>query len=281
MPNWCWNNLTIEGDKESISKFKKILETPDKTELLSKSKDKENLRKEYLDELKKQGEHLNNIMSFVESKTKPIDDFIMNEYKRKSGLDIKVIHNGDVVSFIKNGMLNLFYPMPTELNNTTSPGRESNADLILKYGVDNWYDWHCNYWGTKWDVWDVDVQDNGYDSSGDETYINLSFESAWSPPSEWVKKVAQDYPSLEFLLEYEEGGCAFKGVLEICENKGKFRDETWDWYGDCGECDTDYTKDGHCKCKDDNGKKLVWGEEAEGEEDEENEGETEENPCAV
>ena len=182
MPNWCWNNLTIEGDKESISKFRKILETPDKTELLSKSKDKENLRKEYLDELKKQGEHLNNVMSFVESKTKPIDDFIMNEYTRKSGLDIKVIHNGDVVSFVKNRMLNLFYPMPTELLGTTSPSRESNADLILKYGVDNWYDWHCNYWGTKWDV---DVQDNGYDSSGDETYINLSFDSAWSPPTEW------------------------------------------------------------------------------------------------
>ena len=33
MPNWCWNNLTIEGDKESISRFKQILETPDKNRI--------------------------------------------------------------------------------------------------------------------------------------------------------------------------------------------------------------------------------------------------------
>jgi len=52
MPNWCWNNLTIEGDKESISKFRKILNTPDETELICKSENKENLREEYLKEEK-------------------------------------------------------------------------------------------------------------------------------------------------------------------------------------------------------------------------------------
>jgi hypothetical protein len=270
MPNWCWNSLTIEGNKESISKFRKILNTPDRTELLCKSEDKENLRKEYLKEEKKRGNHTEDIITFVNSQTKDINEFIINEYRIKSGLDIKVIQNGDVVSFVKNGMLNLFHPMPTELLGTTSPSRESNADLIAKYGVDNWYDWHCNNWGTKWDV---DVQDNGYDSSEDEEYINLSFESAWSPPTEWLNKVAQDYPSLKFLLEYEECGCAFKGTLEICEDEGVFEDKCWDWNGDCGECETDYTEEGHCKCEDDNGKKLVWGEEVDSEE--------EENPCAV
>ncbi len=267
MPNWCWNNLTIEGDKESISKFRKILNTPDRTELICKSEDKENLRKEYLKEEKERGNHTENIMSFINTQTKDIDEFIMNEYQNKSGLDIKVIHNGDIVSFVKNRMLNLFHPMPTELNNTISSygTRESDADLIAKYGVDNWYDWHCNYWGTKWDVDAVE------DDETDEECISLGFDSAWSPPTEWLKKVAKDYPSLEFLLEYEEGGCAFKGTLEICEDKGKFEDKCWDWNGDCGECDTDYTEEGHCKCEDDNGKKLVWGEEAE----------EEDSPCAV
>lgn len=266
MPNWCWNNLTIEGDKESISKFRKILNTPDTTELLCKSEDKENLRKEYLKEEKERGNHTEDIIRFVNAQTKDINEFIMNEYRIKSGRDIKVIHNGDVVFFIRNRMLNLFYPMPTELNNTTSSyGTERNEGLIAKYGVDNWYDWHCNYWGTKWDV------DATEDDSDDVERISLGFDSAWSPPSEWVKKVAKDYPSLEFLLEYEEGGCAFKGTLEICEDKGKFEDKCWDWYGDCGDCDTDYTEEGHCKCTDENGKKLVWGEEAE----------EEDNPCAV
>ena len=242
MPNWCWNSLTIEGDKESISKFRKILNTPDRTELLCKSEDKENLRKEYLKEEKEQGSHTDNIIGFVNAQTKDIDEFIMNEYRMKSGRDIKVIHNGDVVSFIRNRMLNLFYPMPTELNNTISSyGTERNEDLIAKYGVDNWYDWHCNYWGTKWDV------DAEEDDCEDEERISMGFDSAWSPPSEWLKKVAQDYPSLKFLLEYEEGGCAFKGTLEICKDEDVFEDNCWDWYGDCGECETDYTEEGQRK----------------------------------
>ena len=271
MPNWCWNNLTIEGDKESISKFRKILNTPDETELICKSENKENLREEYLKEEKEKGNHTKDIIGFVSAQTKDIDEFIMNEYRIKSGLDIKVIHNGDVVSFIRNRMLNLFHPMPTELNNTTSSygtGRERNEDLIAKYGVDNWYDWHCNYWGTKWDV------DAEEDDCDDEERISLGFDSAWSPPREWLMKVAQDYPSLKFLLEYEEGGCAFKGTLEICKDEDVFEDNCWDWFGGCGECDTDYTKEGHCKCTDENGNKLVWGDVSD-------ELDTEENPCAV
>jgi len=70
-------------------------------------------------------------------------------------------------------------------------------------------------------------------------------------------------------------------TLYIRVNNELFKDETWEWHGDCGECETDFTEKGHCKCTDENGKKLVWGDEAEDEEDEENEGETEENPCAV
>ena len=272
MPNWCWNNLTIEGDKKSISKFKTILNAPDKIELVCKAIDKESLRKEYLEQEKDKQNHLDNILTFIESKTKPIDEFVLNEYSRlKYNSKIELNKDGDVVSIIKARMLNAFHPMPKELEGTTSPSPSDDV-LIAQYGASNWYDWNCNSWGTKWDV---DVQDNGYDSSEDEEYINLSFESAWSPPTAWLIKVAKDYPDLHFTLEYEEGGCAFKGVMEICEDQDKFSDKCWDWNGDCGECDTDYTEEGHCKCKDDNGKKLVWGEEVE------DEGEEEDNPCAV
>ena len=35
-----------------------------------------------------------------------------------------------------------------------------------------------SYWGTKWDIYDVSI-----DEKNDENTINISFSSAWSPPT--------------------------------------------------------------------------------------------------
>jgi hypothetical protein len=274
MPNWCWNTLSIKGNEKEIAKFKKVLNTPDSVEIICKAKNKETLREEYLADQRERGLNTDDILNFTASKVKPIDEFILDEYRnfdRKH--NIQLDENGDVINVIKSRMLNAFYPMPKELENTTSPSVADEV-LVAKYGASDWYNWHVKFWGTKWDV-DSEI------SSEDETFIQIDFDSAWSPPCNWLEKVAEDYPDLHFTLEYEEGGMAFKGIMEICNNESIFESNTWDWHGDCGECETDYTEKGHCKCTDENGKKLVWGNEAEDEEDEENEGETEENPCAV
>ena len=196
----------------------------------------------------------------------------MNEYIRIGTMPIKEFvedyknlcfdKKGNACEIPNNNMLHKFHPMPTELDNTTSPC-EDNEVLKEKYGATNWYDWNCSNWGTKWDV-DIDI----YEENDCEMY--MSFDSAWSPPTNWLNKVSEDYPKLHFTLEYEEGGCAFKGIFEVCVDNGVFDDSCWEWNGDCGECDTSYTEEGHCECKDDNGNKLVWGEESE-----------EDNPCAV
>lgn len=101
--------------------------------------------------------------------------------------------------------LNSFHPMPEELERTVSPSSKRNRTLIRKYGADNWYDWCIGNWGTKWDVQAV-LEDEGAD------YLEYSFQSAWSPPVEWLKKLAQDYPRLLFRLKYEEDGVGFVGV---------------------------------------------------------------------
>ena len=52
---------------------------------------------------------------------------------------------------------NTVIPMPKELKGTVSPNRDdtqekkdASKNLIDKYGSDNWYDWSCENWGTKW-----------------------------------------------------------------------------------------------------------------------------------
>ena len=110
-------------------------------------------------------------------------------------------------------------PMPKELEETTSPVPENqqdkSAELIEKYGSDNWYDWHVKYWGTKWDV---EVNE---DDSTDEN-IYYSFESAWGPSLEATKYLSTLFPDLTFTHKYYETGVGFAGSLTI---KGEDYDE--------------------------------------------------------
>jgi len=49
----------------------------------------------------------------------------------------------------------------------------------------------------------------------DEGVFEYTFDTAWSPPCAWLRKVAQDWPDLEFKLLYWEGGMCFGGYLKI------------------------------------------------------------------
>jgi hypothetical protein len=110
----------------------------------------------------------------------------------------------DVKTFIKKGLdengnwnLDNYYPMPKELHDN------------------GWYYWRIANWGTKWDV---DAQDVNEDD--DVIY----FLSAWSPPCEWLDKVATDNPHLSFRLTYVEGGIFFAGISEFVKGRHTLSD---------------------------------------------------------
>ena len=46
----------------------------------------------------------------------------------------------------------------------------------------NWYDWHCTYWGTKWNAYD------GYTKIG-KTQLTFVFSTAWSFPLPVATKI--------------------------------------------------------------------------------------------
>jgi len=62
----------------------------------------------------------------------------------------------------------------------------------------NWYNFNVREWGTKWDARDVDLLED------DETYLHYKFDTAWSPPTEVIAKLAQQNPNLNITLEYRE-----------------------------------------------------------------------------
>jgi hypothetical protein len=64
-------------------------------------------------------------------------------------------------------------------------------------------------WGCKWGADQTRIVDEG------GTCIIYEFYTAWSPPIEFLKKVAEQWSALMFVLAYEEPGIGFKGIAKF------------------------------------------------------------------
>jgi len=80
------------------------------------------------------------------------------------------------------------------------------------YGKNTWYNWNNENWGTKWDCCDVDC-----DICLEQ--VKYTFDTAWTPPQQWLQTTSKKYPDLKFEIEFEEIGCDFWG--KILYQKGK------------------------------------------------------------
>ena len=72
---------------------------------------------------------------------------------------------------------------------------------------DRWYDWRIQNWDTKWDAYDVSVDDD------DPDQLEVSFNTAWSPPEAICNQIREDYPDLAVSWFYDEPGCEIAGYL--------------------------------------------------------------------
>ena len=99
-----------------------------------------------------------------------------------------------------------------------------------EYGCKDWYSWCIANWGTKWDAGNQEINlAQGEDKKkfideiveGEEFLIY--FETAWSPPMEWMQKASERFPLLCFVNKVTEESNAFMGCPvamngELCEN---------------------------------------------------------------
>jgi hypothetical protein len=118
--------------------------------------------------------HVSNIVEITGEKAKEVIDILFNE--------------NDECTFDN------FFPMPKELANTTSPNKESNQDLIDKFGADNWYDWKINNYGTKWGIYEGNRIDD----------TNMFCQSAWGTPYKAFLKLSEVYPDVEISVQYAD-----------------------------------------------------------------------------
>jgi hypothetical protein len=106
----------------------------------------------------------------------------------------------------EKGLLNYLRPEP-----------EYPADDV-KDAMPNWWTWRIENWGTKWEV---QAEVISLDVEGG--WINLAFESAWSPPIEAFYAWESSGKDRIFNIRFVEWGMMFcgeadsRGINESCE----------------------------------------------------------------
>lgn len=150
MPNWCYNNLTVDGTREGV----------------------------------------NNFLTAITNEDGAYDMTIPYPCPEELQINARFLSADDGTD-----------------DEETAALRKQFAENYKKYGARNWYDWQIDNWGTKWapNVEDHYIQNNGKS-------VQFSMESAWAPPTNLIKKLSEKFPTLQFVLSYDEGGMCFAGA---------------------------------------------------------------------
>ena len=124
-------------------------------------------------------------------------------------------------------LLQTLLPCPAELRDTMAGYMGDSKDVSRQYakelhllkeqlnlktfGYKNWYDWCVNEWGTKWDIGRSSERENNavIEGKGKKQLVEVSFDSAWSPPVEAYHKLTQ--MGYKIKAYYYEPGMAFCG----------------------------------------------------------------------
>ena len=72
---------------------------------------------------------------------------------------------------------------------------------------DRWYHWNIQNWGTKWDASNVDI------AYSDESQIEITFDTAWSPPEPICNRLREMFDDIHVSWFYDEPGMEFAGYL--------------------------------------------------------------------
>ena len=220
MPNWVFNDLTIEGNPVQVSLLKDKMNSPF---------------------------------------TVPVEVHDMGDIN-PHGFPTKykdVTYNKPVFAFWN--IVNPYEHGITADEYAQQPSRselEPNdpnwwADVQAKQKVGkSWYDWNITNWGTKWDVAVTD--DEQYPETeliadypnGENQVLVYKFQTAWGIPEEALITLSKQFPTLLFTLSFEEE-TGWGGEIEFLRGQGTVLSDYGWCCRNCGheEAETPYCDD--------------------------------------
>ena len=134
--------------------------------------------------------------------------------KRLKGVEYLVeLASGEKTKEWNDFDFNKIHKMPKALENTVSPTQDGDKKKALKrlakYGAENWYDWNCKNWGTKWNSVDTEIIEDEKDG------LTYTFNTAWDCPREVVYKLQMILDNELPFISIESWGCVHEDGQEF------------------------------------------------------------------
>ena len=189
MPNWCENNLEVEGPTDDVDNFWNAI---------------------YGEQENKHGKTVPHID--ITGKLMPMPKVL--EGTRSPHPLGEFDSDGQYTALVEDESNEFWTQEKYEERKTEHYDiKERCEKAFAETGYHSWYDWANSVWGTKWGA--CDVQSNGGQAIKDDGTGSrfFTYETAWGPLSEdfWLK-VSEMFPTLKFNVYYEEHGMCFHGI---------------------------------------------------------------------
>lgn len=201
MPNWCYQKLAVSGQAADIAAFKAAYFN-DKGKL-----------------------ELNRVIPMPESLNIESGSQSMTGYDALYGNWERMLNWPRFASLPDEAKVDRasFVAWLQEAEpNCIKLGHLARENLAV-HGFRDWYGWRVRYWGVKWEI-----GDNQQEMRSDEpTFLDLSFETAWSPILPVLERMSEFLPSLLFELWYLDEGGGFAGLASA--QAGVVSDQDQDW----------------------------------------------------
>lgn len=81
-------------------------------------------------------------------------------------------------------------------------------DNLKKYQFATWYDWRIEYWGTKWNAYDIEMIDD----------YTIQFNTAWSGVPDLIRQLSLLHPEVEFEYVFADEDVSYNTGVGIMKN---------------------------------------------------------------
>ena len=160
MPNWCMNNLRLDGDVAAVLRTAIRLVGHDVATAHDVAR----------------------AIAAPTGDDRPDADWEASLYHQVLAASVR--RDGSALSFQHH------VPKPEGLDQQPAEGRD----------LPPWYQWCLANWGTKWDACEVQLQDLTVDDAAGTAQVTWTFDTAWGPPGAWLATLCNLHPDVRVQL---------------------------------------------------------------------------------